>query len=817
MSAKLRLLVPEGTTNYIKNPALRYDADGYTAVGSSVTRALTEARFGVASLQVVTNGVAAYEGVYYRVNALEGIQDIISGSVYVRGEGVVRIRVIDNPAGKEWYSQKVELLSDRWQRVEVTGRCTGSDDVRLYLETDGDLPQSVTFYADGFQMERQEEATTYCDGDQPGCRWNLLEHGSQSVRSPYTRDGGRWVEIAGPSCEDQNLYMTVAGGLGVAPIQNQGQPYANAPGDYFQSTKVLARPVTLNFHTKRQYHPRTNKLPTLKPLHKLRQQLFDVIKPDRTRGAQAFWLEYSDSDIKLYLQARYDGGMEGEWDVRNQFVNSFPIRLLVVSPFFTEDDQEINALEFRNTQTINYILQRIDGEWSEMNGGFDDQVLALEVGTQGEIIAGGDFSLANNSVDAINPMIFANHIAYWDGEKWNGYGSGANATIRAVAIAPNGYIYVTGDFTSIGGVAANRVAYWDGSSWNAMGTGLDAPGHAIKVASDGDVYIGGEFDAAGGVTVNKIVRWNGSYQAMGFYTGLNGTVLSIDITDDASQVYIGGEFTDEFSDPAILPLNYIALFEPLFNQFDSLGVGFDATVRKVLVMPSGRVYVGGDFTETSDGELILFRIAYWNGATWFELSVGAGDTVRDLAVSPLGNILVGGDFTIVGSADARYVGLWNEATFVNLDMVASAAVYAVALDRKENMFVAPNGTTAEFAAITTVDNIGSAETSPVLYVIGPCTLIWVENQTTHKRLYTDIDVAEDEEITIDFSQGTVTSNTRGNLAYAINPGSDLRAWTLIPGENKISMLMTADVNASAYISYQPRHWSADATSRVESL
>jgi hypothetical protein len=81
----------------------------------------------------------------------------------------------------------------------------------------------------------------------------------------------------------------------------------------------------------------------------------------------------------------------------------------------------------------------------------------------------------------------------------------------------------------------------------------------------------------------------------------------------------------------------------------------------------------------------------------------------------------------------------------------------------------------------------------------------------------DLVIAEDEEITIDFSQGMVTSNIRGNLAWTVNPGSDLRAWTLIPGENKIALLMTDDVAATAYLSYIPRHWSADSTAIAESL
>ena len=45
-------------------------------------------------------------------------------------------------------------------------------------------------------------------------------------------------------------------------------------------------------------------------------------------------------------------------------------------------------------------------------------------------------------------------------EKWqDGFGvSGTNGIVRAMAVAPNGDVYVGGDFTQAGGVPANHVA-----------------------------------------------------------------------------------------------------------------------------------------------------------------------------------------------------------------------------------------------------------------------------------------------------------------------------------------------------------------------
>ena len=129
MSASLKVLVPEATINYIQNPSFRYDTTGWTAVGSTCTRVLSQALYGIAAMQITTNNVALFEGAYYRVSSLTGISEPITASIYARGRGIVRIRLIET-AGKEWASKSVSLYSDRWTRLEVSGFSTGKNDLR---------------------------------------------------------------------------------------------------------------------------------------------------------------------------------------------------------------------------------------------------------------------------------------------------------------------------------------------------------------------------------------------------------------------------------------------------------------------------------------------------------------------------------------------------------------------------------------------------------------------------------------------------------------------------------------------------------------
>jgi len=816
--ATLRICVPDATTNYIENPAFRYATTGWTAVGSALTRVLTEARWNVASCRVVTNGSALYEGLYYRVSRLSGISEPVSASVYVRGSGTVRLRLIDNPSGQQWTSKAKRLRTDRWLRLTVTGRSTGSDDMRLYVETDK-TAQAVTFYVDGAQMERHPYSTTYCDGDQEDCMWAGTSHASQSSRTGFTRAGGRWVSIAGCERDDPDIYLTVIGGMGVAPIRNNTQSYANAPGSYHQNSKTLDRVVTLSFNVKAADTRRKTLEASLKKLHQLRQKLFDVIKPDRTPGSQEFLIEYQDGAYPMYFKAVYDGGMEGEWDIRNQWINSFPVRLLVVSPYFTEDTQEAAQLGIRDEATVNYIMQRFDGQWSEMNGGMNAEVLDMAIGSQGEIIAVGNFILANNKVTAIDPQIFANYVCYWDGRQWRGYGTGADGIINAVAVAPNGDVIVTGNFTNIGGAAANRIARWvkATSTWTALGAGLTGgAGFDVAVAPNGDVYVVGAFTHAGGQLMHYCARYDGAWHSLSSQPGLNNYVYAIAISTDGSYVYLGGDFTDEWGDPATLDIQKIVGYEVSGNSFFELGDGFDNTVLDLVYAPSGRLYACGEFTLAPATSDQLRYMAYWNGAQWAEIGGGADNTVRCLSVSKSGYILACGDFTTLGNVNSKYVGYWNGSSWVNLDVAINAPVYAIMFDQYDNIFTG-SGVVTEFASITPVNNIGTAETNPILYLIGPGTLRWVENQVAQKRVYGDVEILEDEEVILDFATGKITSTVRGDLTYTILSGSDISAWKLLPGNNDIAVLFIEDVGASAYMYYVPRHWSADATQRGDSL
>lgn len=822
MTANLKILVPEGTTNYIKNPSMRYAATDWTAIGSVVTRVLTQALYGIASLQVVTNGLAVNEGVYYRVNDFAGISEPITASIYARGAGSVHLRLIEG-IGKQWISKVVTLRSDRWQRMIVSGYSTGVNDMRMYIETDGGA-KPITFFITAAQMERKAYSTSYCDGDQPGCYWNIMDSQSTSTRLPSTRQGGRWIGLAGPCRENDNIYVTSLGGMGMAPITNNLQSWALTPGSFYQNTKILDRVLTFAFNVKNENLQITGK-PNISPLHRLRQQLIDILKPDLTGSNEPFLISYQEGEREIFIPVRYEAGLEGDWDIRNSWVNSFPIRFVAVDPIFFENNLNAQSLCFGNNSLVNNIVGRINGQWNDFGAGLNSSIYSICKGRYGEVYVAGNSSISYKPPGAIS------NISYWDGTQWNSVSTTADGIVRCISIAPNGDLYVTGEFTHIGGVACNYIARWNGSTWNALGTGLNAKGMAVKCVPNGNVYVGGYFTTAGGATANYVAYWDGAaWHPLGVSLGLTGNyVMSIDSTKDGSVVYMGGLFSSTNGGATSNAL-CVAQYVPATNVLSGIGSGFNlvvapaiAIVYAVKLSPAGVLYAGGRFDHT--GTAAVAYIAKWNGSAWIPLGNGFNSIIYAIDINENEQVVAGGEFTASGNMSADRIAMWNGSDWISLDIdVPSAGVNGIIysiLFSKSDLYIGGDiglvSMKTNYACINNIVNYGTAISYPIIYILGPGLLRWIENQTTGKKIYLNATIINAEEVFIDFGKKKIYSTTRGDITYFILSGSDFADFLLIPGNNVISILMTDDVNSKMVIYHKPQHWSADATVDAEAL
>jgi hypothetical protein len=129
---------------------------------------------------------------------------------------------------------------------------------------------------------------------------------------------------------------------------------------------------------------------------------------------------------------------------------------------------------------------------------------------------GGKFESIANNYSACG-------IARWNPatQQWASLGDGIGGSypeVEALALGSSGDVYVGGRFSSVSRfVNALRVARWVPTTqgWFALGAGID-PGNsawwdqtvsALAVAPDGTLYVGGDFSLAGDALSPYLARW----------------------------------------------------------------------------------------------------------------------------------------------------------------------------------------------------------------------------------------------------------------------------------------------------------------------
>ena len=140
----------------------------------------------------------------------------------------------------------------------------------------------------------------------------------------------------------------------------------------------------------------------------------------------------------------------------------------------------------------------------------DGWIYAQALQPDGKLLVGGDFTRVGTAnrrrLARLNP----------DGSLDTTFriGTGANSTVYAVALQPDGKILVGGDFTTFNGTNLVRYARLnsDGSVDGSFqpGRGADNTVYAILVLPDGDIVLGGAFTSVNGYARNGVCKVFGS-------------------------------------------------------------------------------------------------------------------------------------------------------------------------------------------------------------------------------------------------------------------------------------------------------------------
>lgn len=382
-------------------------------------------------------------------------------------------------------------------------------------------------------------------------------------------------------------------------------------------------------------------------------------------------------------------------------------------------------------QLVNNIALFRDGELSSLSSGLNGEISTVELGADGVIYTGGNFSI---SVEQQTPL---NNVAKWNGSDWEALGDGFNDDVRDLVLVDD-TLYAVGAFSHSGSTQLNQVGKWTGEEWVPLGTGVSRSGlparvNAIVSNSSGDIFIGGRFDTAGTVEATSLARWNGinwdrPWDDLGNTQPIGVSVHDLEVVGDS--LYVAGNFSHAGS----IPVGNIAILDS--NLWTGIGGSFVLDpVESITLSPAGVLYTTGlnsdgtafasydGTTWTAHGEVDEFRAPYeleagvdgrvfagslqiflpsepyatqflhvWDPALnqWIvldESSNGIDGVLFTIVPDPVieGNFYAGGNFEFAGSERAPSIAYWNGDGWDAVGDSLSGDIYSIAVDRSDDI------------------------------------------------------------------------------------------------------------------------------------
>jgi uncharacterized delta-60 repeat protein len=374
-----------------------------------------------------------------------------------------------------------------------------------------------------------------------------------------------------------------------------------------------------------------------------------------------------------------------------------------------------------DAQSYNQPPGALDVAFDE-NAGMDNNVLALALQSDGQIVAGGNFTLVNNA--SRSRVARLNLDGTLDTAFLNGL-SGADASVNAVVSQTDDRLLIGGAFTTVNDTVRNHLArlMTDGSLDTTFSPGAGADNSVFALAEtfingDREIYVGGAFSTYDGNSYPGLVRLfnNGAVDAtFAPGVGANGTVYAVAVYPtnsiyNAGQLFAGGAFTN-YNNHAVGHLVRLNGDGSVDTNFTA-SVGANAAVRAIAIQADGSVLIGGDFTNVN--HVAANHIARLNPdgsldtAFAANLAGGINGSVSAIALQADNRIVVGGQFTRANGVTrnnlTRLLSTGAVDPTINFGAGANGSVNAVVVQPADEMlviggaFTQYNGQTRDYIA-----------------------------------------------------------------------------------------------------------------------
>ncbi len=323
----------------------------------------------------------------------------------------------------------------------------------------------------------------------------------------------------------------------------------------------------------------------------------------------------------------------------------------------------------------------------------------VKITTDERIILTGNFITFNGT--PANRIVRLNSNGSFD-STFN-CGTGFNDDVNAIALQTDGKMVIGGNFTVFNDIVANRFIRLnaDGTKDESfqVGLGFSKEGvQTIKIDSNGDLMIGGSFTGFyNGTEVNRVVFLNsdGTLKT-NFDIGsgpASASVLSLECDEEGSW-FIGGSFSvfNGQNQGRLAKINSDGEHDIAYL---SSGIGFDNSVLNILPLPNQKIIVGGNFNKFNGTAVSKITCLLEDGSidTSFNTGkTGANYLVKTTVLQADGKIVIGGNFTkyndILTNRIIRILSNGETDNSFNIGEGFNAQVYALAVQTDQKIIVA---------------------------------------------------------------------------------------------------------------------------------
>ncbi len=295
---------------------------------------------------------------------------------------------------------------------------------------------------------------------------------------------------------------------------------------------------------------------------------------------------------------------------------------------------------------------------------FSAPATKVAVQPDGKILIVGGFQFVNGTPKSgfvrLRPDGAIDESFATDGFSNNGFSG-----ISALAPLADGKILIAGGFQTVNGQPINRLARLraDGSldpDFN-IGTGPDNPISLMGVQSDGKIILAGIFTSFNGINYRGIVRLNPNGSVDQTFTPpfaqFGFAPLAITVQPD-NKILLGGSFylMGGSERRGVIRLNADGTLDAGFNTSSD-----NSFVYTIVAQPDGKILVGGSF-QVFNG-ITRRNVTRLNDDGSVDLSFsprgGANNTVNDIALEPSGKMWIGGAFTQVNGSQRLLLARLN--------------------------------------------------------------------------------------------------------------------------------------------------------------